>query len=108
MGKKQKSKSVEPKKPESRVVVGLIISAIILLGLAQVIVANRLATQGELIKQYEIETQEIVEGNRKVEKEIVKLSSLSCIASRSASLGMRRAFDTIYIPGSIPIAMERR
>jgi cell division protein FtsL len=108
MDKKQKPKTVKLKKTNSKVFVSLITGAIILLGLAQIIVANRLVTQGELIKQYEIEAQEITGENRRIESEIVKLSSLSYIASQSACLGMARTFDVVYILGSIPIAMERR
>lgn len=104
----QKQKIDQPKKISPKTVVALIVGIIVFLGLAQIIVANRLATQGELLRQYQIETERIIEESQRIENEIVKLSSLSHIASQSARLGLMKSPRVVYLPGSLPIAQERR
>lgn len=108
MNRKQNSAVDRPDKVRSQIVVSLIVGVAVLLGLAQIIVANRLATQGELLREHQIEVTKITGENQRLENEIVRVSSLSYIASQSARLGLMRTSNIVYLPEPLPIAMERR
>ena len=76
------------------------------LAVVQILVANRLATQGDLIKKYETEAYWLDEENQKIENEIVKLSSLSHLASESARLAFKKETPVLYLPKPVVVATE--
>ena len=80
--------------------------AVVFLGAVQIMVANRLATKGEMIGQYEVEADWLNKENQKMANEIVKLSSLNQIASRSGELAFKSEVTVIYLPRPVVVALK--
>jgi len=93
------------KNPRGKVTFLLVFLVICVLAIAQILVANRLATQGDLIRKYETEARWLSEENQKIENEIIKLSSLSHIASQSGKLAFTRNISVLYLPRPVVVAM---
>lgn len=100
------SKGEEKKKVRGKIVFLLVFLVVGVLAAAQILVANRLATQGDLIRKYETEAHWMNEKNQKVENEIIKLSSLSHIASRSAELAFIENISILYLPKPVVVAVK--
>lgn len=79
---------------------------VVLLAVVQIWVANRLATKGEVVRKYEVEAAWLREENQKRENEIVKLSSLGHIASRSGDLAFKEGTALIFLPRPIVVAFK--
>lgn len=79
---------------------------VVVLAVVQIWAANRLATKGDLIGKYEVEAAWLREENQKMENEIVKLSSLSQIASRSGDLAFKQEVTMIYLPRPVIVAFK--
>jgi len=102
MGKEKK----QIKNHRGKVAFLLLLAVIGVLAVVQILVANRLATQGDLIKKYETEAYWLDEENQKIENEIVKLSSLSHLASESARLAFKKETPVLYLPKPVVVATE--
>lgn len=92
---------------QGKLFLGAACLVIVFLGAVQVLVANRLATQGEVIKKYEVEAAWLGEENQKVANEIVKLSSLNQIASRSGDLAFESEVAVLYLPRPVVVALKK-
>lgn len=101
--KKEENKK---KNLRGRIIFLLVFLIVGVLAVAQILVANRLATQGDLIKQYEIEARWLNEENQRIENEIIRLSSLSHIASQSGKLAFKKETSVLYLPRPITVALK--
>lgn len=79
---------------------------LVILAVVQILLANRLATEGDLVRKYEVETAWLKEENQKIENEIINLSSLSNIASRSGDLAFKQKMAVIYLPRPVVVAFK--
>lgn len=104
MGKEKE----EIKKTKGNITFLLVFLIAGVLAVAQILVANRLATQGDLIEKYEIEARWLNEENQRMENQIIGLSSLSEIASRSGKLAFKKGIPVFYLPRPIVVAMGEK
>lgn len=79
---------------------------LVVLAVVQILLANRLATKGDLVRKYEVEAAWLKEENQKIENEIINLSSLSNIASRSGDLAFKQKMAVIYLPRPVMVAFK--
>lgn len=105
MGKEKGNKT---KNSRGKITFLLIFSVIGILAAAQILVANRLATKGNLVRQYKAEARWLSGENQKVENEIIKLSSLSHIASRSAKFAFKEDISVLYLPKPVIVALKEK
>ena len=75
----------------------------ILLLISQMILANKLATDGENIKRMEIATQKTLEENSFLENQLLHLGSLNQINERAKTLGLIKV-DKIDVITAVPYA----
>ena len=75
----------------------------ILLLISQMILANKLATDGENIKRMEIATQKTLEENSFLENKLLHLGSLNQINERAKTLGLIKV-DKIDVITAVPYA----
>lgn len=79
---------------------------VVVLAVIQIWAANRLATKGDVVRKYEIEASWLEKENQKMENEIIGLSSLSQIASRSGDLVFKQGVTMIYLPRPVIVAFK--
>lgn len=96
------------KNPKGKITFLLAFLVICVLAVVQILVANRLVAQGDLIKKCETEAYWLKEENQRMENEIIKLSSLTSIASRSAELAFKKETSVLYLPRPVTVALREK
>lgn len=75
----------------------VLFSALIFLGLVQVMISNQLATAGEKLTQLDREIKALEEENGSLRKEIAVSSSLTTIAEKAEEDGFLKAESFLYL-----------
>ena len=78
---------------------------LILLGVFQLIISNRLATAGEKLTQINKEIKALEEENERLKKEIAISSSLTTIAKKADEMGFLKVENFLYLT-SEPFAFK--
>lgn len=99
---------IKPKITYSRFLPIILSSLIICLLILQVIVSNRLTTNGGKIKQTENEITQLQENNARLSQTIASSSALLVIKKRAAEQGFTKPIQVVYLSKDQPIALEGR
>lgn len=86
-----------PKLLNPKFYLALIFPLLFILSLVQMIASNRLATEGEDIRQIEIKRQSLADENKDLTNQIATESSLSSLNLKVSSLGMKKSEKVIVL-----------
>lgn len=85
----------------------IIISLVLFLVFVQLVIAHRLATRGEQLRQLEIKARQLEEENSILVKEINQAGSLSRITQEAKNSGFVRANQILHLTPQIPVALGK-
>jgi cell division protein FtsL len=88
----------------SKLALSFLFISIIILSLAQLFIVNKLATEGERIKQNELLTKKLSEENINLQNNLQTLGSLSRISKLAESQGFVKIEKVEYFNPSVSIA----
>lgn len=83
-----------------------VIFLVVVLALAQLVISYNLATQGEKVRQLELEILELKQENFLLTEKISRAGSLSRITQEAKKLGMVRATQVLSLTPQVPVALE--
>ncbi len=76
------------------------------LSVAQLLASNRMATQGDRLRTYQVNTRRIEEDNQELRNDLAELNALDRVASESAKLGFQEIDRFIYLSPPPPLALD--
>ena len=83
-----------------------ILVLVFFLMLANLVLSNKLSTDGEEIKAQEKEIERLNKENLSLELEIARCGSISGIPVRAEEIGFVYSPEVLYLKGKIPVAMR--
>lgn len=98
----QKKSNNKPKKPLNIILIVLVV----LLSLVQILLSNRIATEGRHLKDLEEEMVKVQEDNSQLELEIVSNGRLHQLAEKAKSLGFIKNPPIINLTSQVPVALS--
>lgn len=93
------------KKSKNHKLTFIIVGLILILLLIQLFITHRLATAGEVVKEFETKAFQIDQENTVLKEEISKMGSLSRISQEAKKLGLVRTSSILYLTSQIPVAL---
>lgn len=86
--------------------VSLVTMLVFVLGMAQLIVSNRLANLGVKIEEEAMRTELMTAENRLLEEDLRQKESLINISQAAKELGLAEAKSIYYLVPQVPVAMK--
>lgn len=83
-----------------------ILVVLLCLSLVKVLLSARLATSGTNLAQAEVKSQQLIDQNRLLNKEIIEHSSLIKISSEAAKLGLVKNEKVVNLTLEVPVALR--
>ncbi|HUV42385.1 MAG TPA: hypothetical protein VMY36_00545 [Patescibacteria group bacterium] len=84
----------------------LIIILVIALALGQLLLTHRLATDGEMVKEFELNAARLEDKNEILRQEITQLGSLREVAQKAEKLGFVHNSHLLHLTPELPVAMN--
>ncbi len=91
---------------KAKLLLTIIIIFVVILGVAQVFLSNRLATLGEDLEQENLKTESLIAANQLLEQELREKESLIAIADEAKKLGFEKIASVYYLTPQVPVAMK--
>lgn len=83
----------------------VIVGLVLILCLIQLFISHRLATTGEVVKEFEIKTSKIEKENALLREEITQIGSLTAVSQKAEQLSLVRTSSILYLTSQIPVAL---
>ncbi len=89
---------------KSKICIGLVVITILVLSVVQVVVANRISTNGIELAKVQNEIKKIKTDNVVLKEKILQRSSFTEIASKAGELGFVKSNKNVYLSTPLPLA----
>lgn len=99
---KKKTKKIKKKRNFWIFLIG---GAVLALALGQLFISHRLATTGEVIREFEVKATRLEQANLLLKEEIGQMGSLSRIAQEAEALGLVRTANILYLTPPVSVAL---
>lgn len=83
----------------------MVICLVLILCLIQLFISHRLATTGQVVKEFELKAAKIEQENKLLEEEISQKGSLTVVSQKAEQLGLTRTTSILYLTSQIPVAL---